>query len=227
MASKSEVASTFRQSLFQAGLYKSSQGRVARQITFAVLVVTFALAAWRSNVTLGGSTTLTRFANWAGSKFVSLEDELIEWEVGDKSQTEQARQKFSLYRSRGFYGQSPVVDDKPIRRFDDQAGRVVMQLGEKRGYQAPYAVRSSLAFGLPIALLVIGCWGSYRLVNYPRFADFLIAVEAEMNKVSWPSKGELVRSSMVVIFVIFALAFLLAGFDTVWMTIFTWMKVLR
>ena len=50
MASKIAVASTFRQSLFQTGLYKSSQGRVARQITFAVLVVTFALAAWRSDV---------------------------------------------------------------------------------------------------------------------------------------------------------------------------------
>ena len=32
-------------------------------------------------------------------------------------------------------------------------------------------------------------------MNMPRFADFLIAVEAEMNKVSWPSKAELIRSS--------------------------------
>ena len=36
-----------------------------------------------------------------------------------------------------------------------------------------------------------------------QFADFLIAVEAEMTKVSWPSRGELVRSSIVVILVIF------------------------
>jgi len=41
--------------------------------------------------------------------------------------------------------------------------------------------------------------------------DFLIAVEAEMNKVSWPSRAELVRSAAVVIFVIFLLATVLFG----------------
>ena len=39
----------------------------------------------------------------------------------------------------------------------------------------------------------------FRLVNLPKFADFLIAVEAEMNKVSWPTRTELFRSSVVVI----------------------------
>jgi preprotein translocase subunit SecE len=57
-------------------------------------------------------------------------------------------------------------------------------------------------------------------VNFPRFADFLIAVEAEMNKVSWPTRGELVRSSLVVLFTIFALAAVLFGFDAVWNAIF-------
>ena len=32
-------------------------------------------------------------------------------------------------------------------------------------------------------LLALGIWTGFRLVNWPRFADFLIAVEAEMNKV--------------------------------------------
>jgi preprotein translocase subunit SecE len=73
---------------------------------------------------------------------------------------------------------------------------------------------------LPMLLLVVGGWAGFRLVNYPRFADFLIAVEAEMNKVSWPSKVELVRSSFVVIFVIFALALVLFGYDMLWESIF-------
>ena len=63
-------------------------------------------------------------------------------------------------------------------------------------------------------------WVSYRLVNYPQFADFLIAVEAEMNKVSWPSRTELIRSSLVVIFMMFFLAFILFGFDLVWRVLF-------
>jgi preprotein translocase subunit SecE len=71
-----------------------------------------------------------------------------------------------------------------------------------------------------LSLLVVGFWASYRAVNFPRFADFLIAVEAEMNKVSWPSKGELIRSSMVVIFVIFMLAIVLFGYDVLWQYLF-------
>jgi preprotein translocase subunit SecE len=63
-------------------------------------------------------------------------------------------------------------------------------------------------------------------VNLPAFADFLIAVEAEMYKVSWPSWTELVRWSMVVIIMIFSIAFLLFGFDLVWTTIFQWIHVL-
>ena len=73
---------------------------------------------------------------------------------------------------------------------------------------------------LPGAILLIGLWISYRVVNYPQFADFLIAVEAEMNKVSWPSKTELIRSSLVVIFMMFFLALTLFGFDLVWRTLF-------
>jgi preprotein translocase subunit SecE len=67
---------------------------------------------------------------------------------------------------------------------------------------------------------VVALWFSYRIVNYSRFADFLIAVEAEMNKVSWPTKQELWNASLVVIFVIFAMAGLLFLFDLVWTFLF-------
>jgi preprotein translocase subunit SecE len=73
----------------------------------------------------------------------------------------------------------------------------------------------------------MGFWFSFRLVNYSKFADFLIAVEAEMNKVTWPSRELLVRGSMVVIFVIFFMAFLLFGFDMLWKFLFRLMGVLQ
>lgn len=66
----------------------------------------------------------------------------------------------------------------------------------------------------------IGIWTAYRLVNYAVFADFLIAVEAEMNKVSWPTRDQLYRASVVVIFVIFAMAVLLFLFDILWTAVF-------
>lgn len=71
-------------------------------------------------------------------------------------------------------------------------------------------------FLVPGLLLAAGLWLLFRIVNVPRFADFLIAVESEMAKVSWPSGGEVARSSAVIIFLIFALAAILAGYDLFW-----------
>ncbi len=79
---------------------------------------------------------------------------------------------------------------------------------------------------VPLTILVAGFWATFRVVNYPKFADFLIAVEAEMNKVSWPSRGELIRSSIVVIFVIFSLAIILFGFDLFWRGLFQFCGIL-
>ncbi|MFO0869246.1 MAG: preprotein translocase subunit SecE [Pirellulales bacterium] len=86
---------------------------------------------------------------------------------------------------------------------------------------------SGARFVVPGAILALGLWVAYRVVNYPRFADFLIAVEAEMNKVSWPSRGELYRSSFVVIFVLFSLSAVLFGFDVVWRVVFQLIGVVQ
>jgi preprotein translocase subunit SecE len=66
---------------------------------------------------------------------------------------------------------------------------------------------------VPLALVALGIWASFRVVQMPAFADFLISVEGEMNKVSWPSRSELFRAALVVILVIFFLATLLFTYD--------------
>jgi preprotein translocase subunit SecE len=68
---------------------------------------------------------------------------------------------------------------------------------------------------VPGILLAVGVWIAFRIVNIPSFADFLISVEAEMNKVSWPGRTELWRASMVVIVVIFLLAGILFAYDLI------------
>ncbi|TWT82078.1 preprotein translocase subunit SecE [Planctomycetes bacterium CA13] len=91
-----------------------------------------------------------------------------------------------------------------------------------RGYFPSTSYAASAIAG---ALAAIGGWIGYRLVNWPQFADFLIAVEAEMNKVTWPSKDELIRASIVVIFTIFFLAIALFSFDVIWQFIFNFIGV--
>lgn len=75
-------------------------------------------------------------------------------------------------------------------------------------------------WGITAGIAAAISWVGFRLVSYSSFADFLIAVEAEMNKVSWPNGTQLWRASLVVMFVIFALAAFLFLFDAVWTAIF-------
>jgi preprotein translocase subunit SecE len=81
--------------------------------------------------------------------------------------------------------------------------------------------------GFPLVLFAIGAWVAYRLVNYPPFADFLINVEAEMVKVSWPTRTELFRSSVVVMLTIFGLAAILALYDVFWQWFLRLLGVIR
>ena len=133
----SSAERTWWRELFRADLYKRSQGRIARQATFAAMAIVFALAGMRFY------DYWTSFPAW--------------WR----------------------------------RLFPGDLGR----------------------YGFALALFAAGVWFAYRIVNFPKFADFLISVEAEMNKVSWPSRTELVRSSIVVIVVIGILVLILFGFD--------------
>jgi preprotein translocase subunit SecE len=139
---KDATITLFMRELFQLAIYKRSQGRIARQVTFGVMALGILMAAWRLNVFAGG-----------------------------------------------------------------------------RGHL--------LEIGLPAGLALVGIWIAFRLVNMPSFADFLIAVEAEMNKVSWPTRTELWRSSLVVILLILFLAAVLFGFDIFWRTLLSVLHVVR
>ena len=72
---------------------------------------------------------------------------------------------------------------------------------------------------------LLGWWIAFRLVNWPVFADFLVSVEAEMFKVSWPSKSEVYSSTLVVLTMFLVLALLIFGFDLFWVWVFRWIGV--
>lgn len=135
VATSNSAVSQFVSELFQVGLYKRTQGRMARQLTAISIWTVFALSFFR----------------WVESG--------------------------------------------------------VPFFGSGTSY-APYVL-----YGVPGLILLAGLWLGYRIVNYPPFADFLIAVEAEMNKVSWPSQNEIIRSSIVVIAMILSLTIVVFGFD--------------
>jgi preprotein translocase subunit SecE len=164
----STQTATFWRMLFSLGFYKRSQGRIARQATFAVLAVVVLLAGWS-------------LLNYMPGKVLPFTDLLLkEPEAGGVADT-------SLYDSVNNFGR----------------------------------------YMLPLAVVLGGFWLAFRAMNIPQFADFLISVEAEMNKVSWPSRLEMYRSAIVVIITIFGLAFLLFGYDVIWQFLLRGLGVLK
>jgi preprotein translocase subunit SecE len=80
----------------------------------------------------------------------------------------------------------------------------------------PPLVRYGVPTLLVAAMAVLGFW----IVNRPRSADFMIATESEMKKVSWSSRREIAGSTKVVILTTVILAALLFGVDMLFALIF-------
>lgn len=81
--------------------------------------------------------------------------------------------------------------------------------------------------GVPILIAVVISWLAFRAVNYAPFAEFLIAVQAEVTKVNWPSWGELKRATIVVIVAMFFLGFILFAYDFLWYKVLSLVGVLQ
>ena len=69
---------------------------------------------------------------------------------------------------------------------------------------------------LPILLIGLSLWIAFRVVNMPAFAEFLIATEAEMNKVSWTSRRRLFQDTIVVLVTTFLMTAFLLFVDVFW-----------
>jgi preprotein translocase subunit SecE len=91
------------------------------------------------------------------------------------------------------------------------------------------SVEYSLAWrlGLPTAFAVILSWVVFRIIEFPPFAEFLIATEAEMNKVSWTSKDDLFRATTVVLSTVVVMAAFLYFVDTLWTFVLRMIGVLQ
>jgi preprotein translocase SecE subunit len=72
---------------------------------------------------------------------------------------------------------------------------------------------------LPLLLGIVLLWFAWRLVNVPTFADFLIATEAEMNKVSWTTRKRLVQDTIVVLVTVVLFSLFLFLLDLMWIQI--------
>jgi preprotein translocase SecE subunit len=71
----------------------------------------------------------------------------------------------------------------------------------------------------------VSAWMAWRIVHFPAFADFLIATEAELNKVSWTTRKKLVQDTIVVLVTVLLMAIYLFAMDQVWVQLLSWKPV--
>jgi preprotein translocase subunit SecE len=84
----------------------------------------------------------------------------------------------------------------------------------------------NLQLAIPTAVGLIGIWMAFRVINYPPFANFLISVEAEMDKVSWADVDYLKRATAVVLVTMVFLGAVLWLYDLMWYEFFTTIGIL-
>lgn len=105
----------------------------------------------------------------------------------------------------GLYGSHSLWDWLP-KGPEDFWAKKLFDLGDDQFAINP-AVTLSLAIG--IAVLV----GVFKLVNYPRFVDFLIDTENELKKVSWASRRQVMSESIVVLATVVIVGSFVFGVD--------------
>ncbi len=76
---------------------------------------------------------------------------------------------------------------------------------------------------VPAGLFLVLAFLIYWIVNKPSIADFMIAAEGEMKKVSWSSRQEITVSTIIVIIVVVIMATLLGTTDFGFRLFFDWL----
>ena len=115
-----------------------------------------------------------------------------------------------------------------VRQLTCLAVWVAFTLGayrSNRSLMLDWHTSPQVAYGISGLILIAGLWLGYRLVNMSSFADFLIAVEAEMSKVSWPTQQQLTRASAVVIILILGLTVIVFVYDLLLRYVLWWLGI--
>jgi preprotein translocase SecE subunit len=94
--------------------------------------------------------------------------------------------------------------------------RMRMPFADEAGKWIRVGVLPDAHYILPMLLVALTVWVAWRTVNIPVFADFLIATEAEMNKVSWSSRKRLIQDTIVVLVTTVLLTLFLLAVDLFW-----------
>jgi preprotein translocase SecE subunit len=99
---------------------------------------------------------------------------------------------------------------------------VPVALGTGTEHYQSLTLLPSVQYTVPLLLIAATLWLAWRAVNFPVFADFLIATEAELNKVSWTTRRRLMQDTVVVLATVLLMAVFLFAMDMAWSHLLSW-----
>ncbi len=99
---------------------------------------------------------------------------------------------------------------------------LIVALGSYRLYEILEARVTNLVVVMLVPVVVFVALGVliYWLLNKASVADFLVAAEGELKKVSWSSRREIAISTLIVIIVVVVMAALLGATDLIFTLVF-------
>lgn len=238
------------QGWFSAAAYKRSQGQQVRRGTILGLIILFGCGIYTlAHKTLETSAhrdweltlPFTKATLESPGDLALLRSDLIPEGEAPAKGTQIDKRTFREANNRlkdsvkiKDSGDSPYQVDQIVPKTEFDAER--RQLAGAEGKRPPVSVATTPAtakfatvtilpdvrFSLPLLLFALSLWLSYRVVNYPVFADFLIATEAELKKVSWTTRKRLVQDTYVVLITVILLTLFLFVVDIAWGQILSW-----
>ncbi len=236
------------------GIYKPGQGywvRMLSAVGFGLLVLAGVAWLWSELDTIGrkgtsqrGSTELvTRLAAWgkANQHEIAGLQNLREAQLITTDNNRSIRLIDSLGRSYALdavqFDAANVLVDTGLPPLDRGAAlrlrdvERVSVVGDNVNFAGipTFAHRNRLYIQSGTAAGVILLFGGviFWALNKPKVVEFMIATEAEMRKVNWPTKREVIGSTWVVICGTFLMAFILLAVDMAFSELFINIRVLE
>lgn len=239
---KSPEGSSFWSELFSFRYYKRNQGRLTRQLSAAgvALLLFFGCytlsQGWLSDYVRTDITVRAIYpASEPDAQLDATLDQLAADQGGQRSDDELNRRTgrsltYAFPASR-FWSTSPERQKEALDAIAAFRESVEKKYPDRVQVSSGTATHRTparwISFGIPTLLFFIGVWITWRAINFPPAADFLVSVEAEMDKVSWPDRQELFRATVVVLVTMIFLGAVLFSYDLFWIWLFQSIGILQ
>jgi preprotein translocase SecE subunit len=239
------------QGWFSAAAYKRSQGQRVRRGTILGILIIVGYGIW----SLHSHDVLSRGAarDWAVN--VPFTGKVPVKDLGDaavlygypeslpvvdqgtfRERNEQLKKEYVKVEKRGDSDAFEPGQLVTKTEFEAESKKLLAEDRQPPVYRAPEPAKGEpqylaltllpdVKYTLPLLLGALGLWGAWRLVNVPAFADFLIATEAELNKVSWTSRRRLFQDTVVVLVTVVLLTVFLFVVDFFWGAVLQWKPI--